>query len=654
MTDQKPPIDPPTTRTTRRLPPGVSKIDAGNPDDIFAPPPASGPASPAPTGPDPGEKTPSPSVDPPPADTPTRTGRTTARDKKDETAAEDAITIPTARVGPAGDRITAAAPAGMQADETAASSPGDKHRGRLLTGTGERLNRTVAKVVPSLASRRGPIDLAIAGLVILVVIAGVTWWAVAPTSDPVPQQTADAPAPKAPSPGDSTRPAAPPPASSDTPAPKPSDTAKGTPPESKPDPGASAGAPAAPANPPLLGPRTGPITQETLDLLKRRAAAGETDSMQELARRYIEGVGIEADAAEGTKWLLRAAAQGAPDAMFNIGVMYERGMVLDKDPARALDWYAKASAAGMHLATHNMALMYREGIGIAPDFKRAQELLLVAARNGMSASMFALAGMHEAGSHGLRKDLVQAIVWYAMTLHFQRAHPSTQDSEMAQKADQKVNELQRILSAADLNRAQALGEKEHTQIIDTIRAANKLPPSTATAAAPPNGSPTPSAPPTPAAPPATAPGQPGAPPTATTPTAPPAGKPGAPPATGKPPAGPQTASKSDPKGPAAPPSSASDKTPAGPQTATTSDPKNPATPPAPAAKPVNRKEQLTEIQKMLFALHYYRGKIDGTMGNDTRNAIKKVQAIAGMPQTGEPSQELLDVLRDLVQAAPKN
>ena len=615
MTDKKPPIDPPTTRATRRLPPGVSKIEAGNPDDIFAPPPISGPAAPVPADPEsgPAEKMPSPAVDPvPPADTPTRTGRATA--PKDEGATEDALAIPAVRVGSADERITATAPGEAT---TVPPGPRDKRRGGLFAG--ERLSRT-------LTSKRPPIDLAIAGLVILAVIGGATWWALAPTNGPTSQQVADTPAPKAPSTGDPVPPAVPP-ASTSTPA--PTDTAKGTTPESKSDPGASAGGPTAPTSEPPLGPRTGPITQETLDLLKRRAAAGETDSMQELARRYIEGVGIEADAVEGTKWLLRAAEQGAPDAMFNVGVMYERGMVLGKDPAKALDWYTKASAAGVPMATHNMALMYREGADVAPDFKRAHELLLAAARNGMSASMFALAGMNEAGSHGLKKDLVQAIVWYAMTLHFQRAHPSTQDSEMAQKADEKVNELQRILSTADLNRAQTIGEKEHTLILDTIRAANKLPPSS-TAAAPPNGSPAPSTPgaPAPKADPAmTPPAQPVAPANPATQTVPPAGKPGAPPASGKPPAGPQTAAKSDPKGP--------------------------ATQPPPAAKPMSRKEQLTEIQKMLLALHYYRGKADGVMGNDTRNAIKKVQATAGMPQTGEPSQELVDVLRDLVEAASK-
>jgi peptidoglycan hydrolase-like protein with peptidoglycan-binding domain len=68
---------------------------------------------------------------------------------------------------------------------------------------------------------------------------------------------------------------------------------------------------------------------------------------------------------------------------------------------------------------------------------------------------------------------------------------------------------------------------------------------------------------------------------------------------------------------------------------------------------MSRKEQLTEIQRMLIALHYYRGKPDGILGNDTRAAIRKVQASAGMPQTGEPSQELIEVLRDLVGPASK-
>ncbi len=304
-------------------------------------------------------------------------------------------------------------------------------------------------------------------------------------------------------------------------------------------------------------PRTGPIADEPLDLVQRRADAGETDAMEELARRYIEGAGVKADAVEGAKWLQRAAERGAPGAMFNIGVMYERGLVLERDPARALEWYAKASAAGVAMATHNMALMYREGTGVPPDSRRAHELLLRAARQGMGASMFVLGSMSEAGSHGRQKDLVEAIVWYAMVVQFQRLNPGTGSADLARRAGEKVRELQQVLSAAEMAQAQSIGEREYRLIADTMRATAR-PPDERTAR---------------------------------------------------------------------------------------------ATPPAPEPPPATAREQFVEIQKLLLGMRLYTGRPDGLMGPLTRKAILAFQRQAGLPQTGEPSPELLDRLRK--QAAPK-
>jgi enhanced entry protein LpnE len=173
--------------------------------------------------------------------------------------------------------------------------------------------------------------------------------------------------------------------------------------------------------------------------------------------------------------------------MFNVGVMYERGTVVARDPARALEWYRKASAAGVSMATHNMALMYREGDGVPADYDRAAELLLAASRHGMSASMYALGTMFEAGSHGRGKSPVQAIVWYAMALQFQRADPATRDSDLARHAAAKVAALQRTLSDTELRQAQAMGEHEFSLIMTVLRGGDvpaPAVPSTAASAAP--------------------------------------------------------------------------------------------------------------------------------------------------------------------------
>lgn len=88
-------------------------------------------------------------------------------------------------------------------------------------------------------------------------------------------------------------------------------------------------------------------------------------------------------------------------------------------------------------------------------------------------------------------------------------------------------------------------------------------------------------------------------------------------------------------------------------------PTGPATPPGTAApdlpsgktvKPIDAREQLVEIQKMLFALKFYNGPPDGILGPGTTGAIRDFQKTAGLPVTGEVSQDLFELLRDMVKS----
>lgn len=57
-------------------------------------------------------------------------------------------------------------------------------------------------------------------------------------------------------------------------------------------------------------------------------------------------------------------------------------------------------------------------------------------------------------------------------------------------------------------------------------------------------------------------------------------------------------------------------------------------------------DETQELQERLLAHGYYEGKIDGKIGQGSRQAIKAFQAFAGMDQTGHPSREVLSVLRN--------
>ncbi|WP_297322470.1 lytic murein transglycosylase [uncultured Bartonella sp.] len=57
-------------------------------------------------------------------------------------------------------------------------------------------------------------------------------------------------------------------------------------------------------------------------------------------------------------------------------------------------------------------------------------------------------------------------------------------------------------------------------------------------------------------------------------------------------------------------------------------------------------EERQELQTKLAKLGYYRGKIDGKNGEVTKKAIEAFQNQNGLPQDGNPSRELLTILRN--------
>ena len=201
--------------------------------------------------------------------------------------------------------------------------------------------------------------------------------------------------------------------------------------------------------------------------VRTRANANELPAMEEIGRRLIQGVGVAKDLQAGAGWLLRAAEAGSAQAAFNVGVMYERGFVVERDSGRAVEWYRKAADGNMPAAKHNLALLLRDGKGAPRDAKRAIELLHSAARQGMAASMFSLGDMYERGDAG-SKDPAAALAWFAIAAEFERQINRGEDTPLARAADQRSQTLQRVLTPADLQRAQQLGQVEFRAIAEAL------------------------------------------------------------------------------------------------------------------------------------------------------------------------------------------
>jgi peptidoglycan hydrolase-like protein with peptidoglycan-binding domain len=204
-----------------------------------------------------------------------------------------------------------------------------------------------------------------------------------------------------------------------------------------------------------------------IDDLRRRAHAGEPRAMEELARRLVSGIGVPQDSQSGAGWLLRAAEAGSPGAAFNVGVMYERGFVVERDSTRAVEWYQKAVDGNVAVAKHNLALLLREGRGAPRDAKRAIDLLQSATRQGMTASMFSLGDIYERGDVA-PKDLPLALAWYTVTVEFERRRGHGAESPLARTAQQRIETMRRVLTPAELERAEKLAQMEQHAVVAAL------------------------------------------------------------------------------------------------------------------------------------------------------------------------------------------
>jgi TPR repeat protein/peptidoglycan hydrolase-like protein with peptidoglycan-binding domain len=229
--------------------------------------------------------------------------------------------------------------------------------------------------------------------------------------------------------------------------------------------------PPAPPTPPAAAPSKPTTAADWSSLpvedLRTRANAKEIAAMEELARRLIEGIGVAKDPQAGAGWLLRAAEAGSPQAAFNVGVIYERGFVVERDSTRAVEWYRKAANANVPAAKHNLALLLRDGKGAPRDGKQAIELLRAAARQGMAASMFSLGDIYDRGDAGPR-DPATALAWFAIAAEFERQINHDEDTPLAKTAQQRAQSLQRVLTPAELERAQQTGQNEFRKIAEAL------------------------------------------------------------------------------------------------------------------------------------------------------------------------------------------
>jgi TPR repeat protein len=150
---------------------------------------------------------------------------------------------------------------------------------------------------------------------------------------------------------------------------------------------------------------------EAAKWFRMAADHGEANAQALLGAMYAEGDGVTKDSSEAVKWTLKAANQGHPGAQNNLGLWYATGAGVKKDSDEAAGWYRKAAVQGYAAAQANLGAMYAFGDGVSEDPVEGMKWLRKAADQRHPMSLGALGTMYYYGKGGVKKDLVEALMW---------------------------------------------------------------------------------------------------------------------------------------------------------------------------------------------------------------------------------------------------
>ncbi|MES2253407.1 MAG: tetratricopeptide repeat protein [Pseudomonadota bacterium] len=96
-----------------------------------------------------------------------------------------------------------------------------------------------------------------------------------------------------------------------------------------------------------------------------QAAATQGDATAQFILGSLYAKGMAPDPARASKWYAAAAEQGNVRAMHNLGLAYLNGDGVEKNAATAIDWFTKAATNGYVDSAMNLAVLFDRGEGVA-------------------------------------------------------------------------------------------------------------------------------------------------------------------------------------------------------------------------------------------------------------------------------------------------
>ena len=148
-----------------------------------------------------------------------------------------------------------------------------------------------------------------------------------------------------------------------------------------------------------------------LKWLRKASDKGDFDAMWRLASIYMSDRGGYKNLSKGIALFKKAADAGYAPAQSQLGYYYDNGIGVTQDFSKARELYEKAAAKGQKNAIHNLGYMYAYARGVERDYGKARKLFYKAARKGNTVAMRELADLYYTGADG-QKDLAEARKWH--------------------------------------------------------------------------------------------------------------------------------------------------------------------------------------------------------------------------------------------------
>ena len=143
--------------------------------------------------------------------------------------------------------------------------------------------------------------------------------------------------------------------------------------------------------------------------LQKKAAAGDTKAMVDLASCYEAGHGVAVDSARALELYRKAADAGNADAKAALAYYYLWYSGVPRDEQTALRLAQESAAAGSGRGMARLSVHYQDGIGIPRNYRKAIDLLEQAAARGSQAAYSRLAFGYIYGDDSIDYDPQRAL-----------------------------------------------------------------------------------------------------------------------------------------------------------------------------------------------------------------------------------------------------